>query len=294
MEVKYLNTIKKIIDTGSYQNAAKALNYAQSTITFQVRQIEQELGLSLFEKKGKRMVLTQEGKEILPLIDNVLETLDELVYSSKNKQQASGSLKVALPETLLTYQMQPLLSEFKKQAPNVKLSLKVMNCFEIYEQLRMGTIDIAIHYDVKKYDKNIIVKEINSFPLTFVASSQLQKSEHDFISDNQVKSICHIQNDPDALYLKMFNHYLRKKNIALEPSLELWSIEAIKRSVISNLGVAFLPKFTVEHELENKLLIELPLDISNPQITAIYAYKKRKYQTFQMSLFLSILDNLYQ
>ena len=78
MELKYLATVRKIIETGSYQKAAAALNYAQSTITFQVRQLEQEFGAQLFERSGGRMVLTQAGNELLPLIDKVLYSVDAL------------------------------------------------------------------------------------------------------------------------------------------------------------------------------------------------------------------------
>ena len=72
MELKSLYTVKKIIETGSYLNASKALNYAQSTITFQVKQLEAELDVQIFEKRGNKMALTQEGERLIPLIDNVI------------------------------------------------------------------------------------------------------------------------------------------------------------------------------------------------------------------------------
>ena len=76
MELKNLYTVKKIIETGNYQKAARALNYAQSTITFQVKQLENELSIKIFEKKGNRMELTQAGKEILPIIDKIISATE--------------------------------------------------------------------------------------------------------------------------------------------------------------------------------------------------------------------------
>ena len=70
MDLKYLATIKAILETGSFQKAATRLNYTQSTVTFQVRQLEAELRVQLFERVGRRMVLTQAGQEILPYIEN--------------------------------------------------------------------------------------------------------------------------------------------------------------------------------------------------------------------------------
>lgn len=163
MELKYLYTVKKIVETGSYQKAAAALNYAQSTITFQI-----------------------------------------------------GTLTVALPETLVTYQMQPILKAFKEKAPHVRLSLQVINCYAVYERMLGGNIDIAIHYEAGKYPPSIVTKKIETYPLVLVSSTALDEDDRDFISPDQKKPVCHIQNDPNALYLKIFNQYLRKKNIILE------------------------------------------------------------------------------
>jgi len=113
----------------------------------------------------------------------------------------------------------------------------------------------------------------------------------DFISSDQKKAVCHIQNDRNALYLEILHRYLKEKNITLETELELWSIEAIKRSVMSNLGVAFLPLFTVEMELRQGLLSEIKTDIMDNKITALFAYNKNKWQSPAMTLFLQILED---
>ncbi|MGX9756770.1 LysR family transcriptional regulator [Clostridioides difficile] len=293
MELKSLYTVKTIVETGNYQKAAKVLNYAQSTITFQIKQLENELSVKLFEKNRNKMELTQEGKEVLPMINKVIAATEELLCFKNNENEMRGTLKVALPETLVTYKMQPIFREFKEKAPNVKLSFQVMNCYAIYEQMLNGDIDIAIHYNIGKYPKSVITKNIDTYPLVLVSSTVLDECQRDFISSNQKKSVCHIQNDPNALYMKIFNQYLKKKDITLETELELWSIESIKLSVMSNLGVAFLPRFTVETELEQGVLNEINTSIINNEITAVYAYNKNKWQSPAMSLFLKIMNNFY-
>ncbi|MBF4692257.1 LysR family transcriptional regulator [Fusibacter ferrireducens] len=290
MELKNLVTVKKIIETGNYQNAARALNYAQSTITFQMKQLESELGIQIFEKNGHKMELTQAGLDVLPIIDRILEATEELAYYHDRIEKMRGNLKVALPETLITYQIQPILRAFKEKAPNVKLSLQVMNCYAIQEQLINGTIDIAIHYDVGRYPKSITSHRIHTYPLVLVASPVLDEKQQDFVGENQKKQVCHIQNDPNALYLKIFNKYLKEKEIVLETELELWSIEAIKQSVMSNLGVAYLPRFTVERELATGKMIALETEMNDGEITAIYAYNKNKWVSPAMNLFLELLE----
>lgn len=293
MELKYLVTVKKIIETGSYQRAAASLNYAQSTITFQVRQLEQEFGAQIFERSGGQMILTQAGKELLPFIDKVLDSVDLLEQYCEQRDGFQGVLTIAAPESLATYQLQTALKKFKEQAPNVKLRLKCMNCFAIYDELYGSDIDVAIHYDVGAYPKSVDVTPLKSFPLVLVGSPQLSEQERDFVTPGQSKRLCHIQNDPDALSLKIFQQYIQRKEIRLEADLEVWSIEAIKRSVMSNLGVAFLPQFTVEREVNANELLEIPTDIIKPEMSAICAYQKGRWKSPATELFLQILLDVF-
>lgn len=293
MELKNLYTVKKIIETGSYQNAATALNYAQSTITFQIKQLENELHTKLFEKNGGKMELTQAGEELLPLIDKVLLSVDELLSYNDSSSPLRGTLTVALPESLITYRMQPVLKAFKEKAPNVKLSLLVMNCYAIYERMIHGDIDIAIHYNVGNYPASFEAKELATYPLVLVSSAAMGEADRDFVTPDQKKTICHIQNDRNALYLKIFHRYLRQKNIVLETELEVWSIEAIKRSVMSDLGVAFLPRFTVEEELRQGTLKEVQTTMEHAEMMAVCAYSKNRWQSPAMKLFLQLIDEYF-
>ncbi len=293
MELKSLYTIKKIIETGSYLGASKALSYAQSTITFQVKQLEAELDVQLFEKRGNKMALTQEGERIMPLIDNVIAASEELINFKKKGKYMEGMLKIALPETLVTYQLQPVFKKFKELAPKVKLIIQVKNCFRVHEELLKGTIDIGVHYDVRKYPSNIEFHEFGTFPMALVASPDLDESQRDFKTPRQIKDVCHIQNDPNAPYLKMFNRYLENKEIIMSSDLELWSVESIKQSVMSNLGVALLPKFVVQKELDKGHLIELETGMPSNELTAIYAFNRNKWRSPAMDLFIGLIDEYY-
>ena len=128
MELKYLYTFKTILDAGSFQKAAERLHYAQSTVTLQMQLLSQSLSTALFEKIGRKMVLTQSGRELLPYIEEVLAAAERLQQYSQHGRQLTGTLRIALPETLLSYQMSPVLAAFRRAAPAVKLSLQTPNC----------------------------------------------------------------------------------------------------------------------------------------------------------------------
>ncbi|OBZ14707.1 LysR family transcriptional regulator [Bacillus sp. FJAT-27264] len=290
MELKYLYTVKTILEAGSFQNAARQLNYTQSTITFQMQQLEQELNVKIFEKIGRKMVLTQAGKEILPLIDNIIKSTEQISNYGKSTLEISGDLNVAIPESLLIYKFQPLLKAFKEQAPRVKLSLQALNCYVIKDKIVSGGADLGIHYDVGGSSTSVINRSLSAHDLVLIASPLLAEDQHNFTAKNQVKAVSMIVNDPSSIFQQKFDQYIKDKNIVMDNIIEVGSIEATKRCVSSNLGVAYLPRFTVEEELRNQSLIELPTELESERITAICSHHKNKWLSPAMELFVSLLE----
>ena len=107
MELKNLRTFQAVVDQGSYQRAAERLGYAQSTITVQIQQLEEELGVPLFERLGRRMVLTEAGERILPQARELLLGAERLLESGREDGVLSGILRVDMAETLLCYKPRP-------------------------------------------------------------------------------------------------------------------------------------------------------------------------------------------
>lgn len=292
MELKYLYTFKTILETGSFQKAAERLNYAQSTITLQMQLLEQELSIRLFEKIGRKMELTQAGKGLLPYIDSVLAAVQRMENYGKTGQELTGTLSAAIPETLLAYKMPYILKAFRKAAPAVKLSLQTPNCYEIRERILNGTVDIGVHYHIGGYGSSLVVEKLGCYDMVLVGSMELTLKEQDFITKEQRKDICLLTMDKNSLYHKIFEEYLRMSDITLNGEMELVSTEAIKRSVIGNIGVSYVPRFTVEQELLQGVMRELPTSIQNNKIDTVCTYHKNKWITPAMDLFIRLLREL--
>ena len=289
MELKYLSTLKAILETGSFYSAAQKLNYAQSTITFQMQQLEQELGIKLFEKIGRKMVLTRAGEEIMPYVDAILENIERLETYSKEPYEMKGTLKILLAETLLTYQMQPVLKEFHKQAPHVQLSLQAMNCYRITDEICKGNADIGIHYNVGGYGNSIVTEELKEYQTVLVGPVSLNEDESDFVTKGQRKELCLLVSDLDGVYQKRIDRYLEQQDIRMYGIMELGTTEATKRCLLSGLGVACVPRYVVAEELEKGLLKELKTQLENDRITSICVYHKNKWITPAMELFIRIM-----
>lgn len=289
MELKYLQTFRTIVDEGGFSKAAEKLNYTQSTITFQIGQLEQELSVSLFEKIGRKMVLTKAGEHLISYVDEILQSVEKLRFFEDDLAKCQGSLNIGIGETLLCYHLPSILKEFHRQAPKARLFLRSMNCYDIRNELLDGTLDLGVFYeDVGGFGSNLIVHPLGSYPMSLIASSEIKKLCPDFVTADKTISIPFIINEQTCIFRQIFEQYLREKSIIIDHTIELWSIPTIINLVKSDVGISFLPTFTVQTELDAGELEEIPTDIMDKTITAVCAHHKNKWISPLMQLFIDL------
>lgn len=117
----------------------------------------------------------------------------------------------------------------------------------------------------------------------------MKKQYYDFITPNQNIPIAFIINEKNCIFRQIFERYLQQKSIMLSHIIELWSIPTIKNLIKNNTGLSYLPKFTVQSELQNGELVEIATDITHSNITAVCAYHKNKWISPAMKLFIDII-----
>lgn len=293
MELKYLNTFKVIVEEGGFTKAAERLNYTQSTITFQIGHLEQELSTKLFERIGRKMVLTKAGEQLIPYVEDVLNSVERMKNYEEDLSSWKGDLRVGVAETLLSYKIPPVLKAFHTKAPNSRLFLRSMNCYDIRDELIAGTLDLGIFYnDVGGFGTSLEMLPIKAYKMALVASPSVKNQFPDFITPNRNIPVPFVINEPNCIFRRIFEEYLAKKSILLNHTIELWSIRTIKQLVQNDMGISYLPRFTVEQELQEGKLAEIPTELSDVTIAATCAYHKNKWVSPLMKLFLELCENM--
>ena len=289
MDTRSIVVIKTILAEGSFQKAAQRLNCSQSTVTFQVRQLENELSVRLFERVGRRMVFTRAGKKILPHMDAILQSMQSIT-ACNGRPGLSGELRVAVAESLLSYKIHALLGKFVAQAPDVRIELHSLNCHDIRQGILSGQYDLGVYYDVGGHPHTLDVTPLGRARGIIVASPALSPDLRDFDTPPQEKAVSLVINEPRSIYRERIETYLRARDILLRNTIELWSIESIKKTVAANLGISFLPTFAVEQELAAGMLVELPAAMPDCTVQAICVCHKNRECTPAMRLFKDLLE----
>lgn len=290
MDLKVLYTFRTIIQEGGMANAATKLNYSPAALTFQMKQLEKELGTPLFKRSGRHMVLTDNGKALIPFVDDVLQSVAKLKNFGDDLSACQGELTIGAPESLLCFKLPSLLEEFHNRAPKVHLILKSQNSARVRESLIHHELDVGFFYgSQRKISPLLSVSLLGSYPLSLYASPRMKEmypglsKPHQNLAD--VTAIA--QPLPGSLRIQ-FDRYTKEQDIHFGNLIELRSSQAIKSLVRHDIGVCYLPQFVVANEVRHRKLVEIKSAATQNTIDAFYGYRKSDWLSPAMKLLLEI------
>lgn len=286
MEIRHLVTFQTIIEIGSYTGAASQLGYTQSTITTHIQSLEEEIGGELFTYEKRHLKLTPLGRELIPLAEDLLATHDQ-IKSIQSNQEVKGILRVAAPESITISRLSPIIRKYSSKYPQVRFVLTNGTCEQNQVDLISGRVDVALMVYPELHPEKCIHYELVEEKMVLVCSKDGPEHFDDYKLENN-RSIF-ITNEEGCSYRTMFERYLVKHDIPPFQTTQLWSIEAIKQTVMSGLGFSFLPYITVKEDVERgKLHIVNHSETFDP----IYSHmliKKKKWLSPAVQAFAELV-----
>ncbi|MEG0295274.1 MAG: LysR family transcriptional regulator [Clostridium sp.] len=284
MEIRYLQTFLTIVEVGGFTKAADKLGYAQSTITSHIQILEGELDVVLFDRLGKKIVLTSEGKSLLPYAKEMLRLYREIKSIKADENNVSGDLILGAGESLSVYRLGAILKEYKQKYPNVNIILNNSTCSDLRSKLHSGEVDIIFTIEPQIIDKDLIVNKLKDESIVFVGT---RNSSLDFESVNlQQQSV--LLTEKGCAFRENFENYLKHNNIKFSNTLELSSIEVIKNCAMNGIGVTLLPYYVVEKEVKEDKLKMTKIDKSYDKFNTQLAYHKNKNISIAMQKLIEI------
>jgi DNA-binding transcriptional LysR family regulator len=259
MDVSQLRTLIHVAELGSLSKAADRLRIAQPALSRQVRLLEQELGVRLFDRHGRGMVVTERGQDVLRHALRVMAELEEIraVVSDENAP-LRGHVSIGIPPTASDILSEPLVSAFRDTHPDA--TLRIVSAYSGYllDWMQRGELDAAILYDPKS-PRNLRVQPLLEEALFLIGPPQSHLS-----LDRPVKFI---ELEGQRLLLPSRGHglrtlvdrYAQEAGIPLDIKVEADSYSTLKSLVHNGHGVTVLPLAPIHEELEAGRLRAAPL-----------------------------------
>lgn len=281
MDLQLLKTFLTIIQSGSFSGAAERLGYTRSAVTVQMRQLERELGVQLFEKVGRRMQLTEQGRQAQPYAENMLENWKQLCALSGEKR---GRVRIAAAESILTFRFQGAVRVLREKLPGLELDIQTLPCGEMLSAILQGKVDLALHYDTLEGHPDICTEPIRDCPLTLFCGASIP--EEAVMQEGQLRFI---DLEEDGFYQHCLDKWLREKGGTLQSSIIMGSVSSLIQCVKAGLGMAILPEFALEQELKTGTVMRVEAALAPDTISTAVSYHRHKWLSPMLREVLEIL-----
>ncbi|MGG2015568.1 LysR family transcriptional regulator [Bacillus sp. S10(2024)] len=288
MELRHLKTFIIVAESGGFTRAGERLGYTQSTITNHIQSLEEAIGSPLFDRLGKKIVLTEVGEHMLSYAQKILALSNEALESSQMNGKPSGTIRIGANESLMIYRLPVILYEFKKKYPQVHIILQPSESQELHNELKSGKFDFALFTNPEKLGVDIVTRSLVRETIVLVAPPGHPLTKKKVVTPADLEGEMLLLTEPGS-YRDLLEKWLKEEGISCS-RIHFWSIEAIKQTVMCGLGLSYLPLITVKEEIERGKLIALPWMYSEDFVTTELAYHKNKWLTPAMKKLIEMIE----
>jgi LysR family nitrogen assimilation transcriptional regulator len=271
MDVPQLKTLIHVAELGSLSKAADRLKIAQPALSRQIRLLEAELGVALFRRHGRGMVITDAGREVLDHAARIMEELDAIRGSvADGGASLRGAVKIGTTPTVASIATVPLVARIRQHHP--QLSIRLASAFSGYllDWVQRGELDVAVSYDPQPM-KSLRIVPVMEEDLMLVSTGE----RGDLASPMPFARLA-----PEPLILPSPRHGLRRimddcarrAGIVLAPGIEADTFEIMVDLVRGGFGLTVLPLAPIYHLVESGALRATPIVDPAPRRTIVLAY----------------------
>lgn len=233
--------------------AAEALHLAPSSVSAQIRELSQELGVALFDQVGRRIVLSRAGQELLPGFQSFQRLTQDIEQQAQSITQAvAGELKLFAPSSMCIYRLPPLIEALQEQAPQLEITL-THEPFDYQTALHNREIDAAILVS-QHLDEQWMSHPLMDEAVIYVCHPKRYQAKA--LTPAQLLQQPVITTEPGCSYRVVAETHFKTQGLSLKPRQSFSNVEVIRRCLLADMGVALLPRCVVAEDLQRGALCE--------------------------------------
>ncbi|MBR5144049.1 MAG: LysR family transcriptional regulator [Clostridia bacterium] len=279
MELRNLITFIHVAELGSFTRAAEQLGYSQSTISFQIKQLEDELDCLLFERINHTITLTERGRELVSYAHQVHTLTADFMENLKKEEECRGHIHIVTPDSVCEDMIYSRYIDFHNKYPNISIKFTTADTSVMFDMLDHNEADAIITLDSHSYRKDYVIAKEEPLSMHFVANPKSK-----FAGKKNIK-MQDIVNEPFVLteygqgYRRVFDKELAKKSLEITPVLEIGRTDIITHIISESDMISFLPDFVTKEAIESGALCYLDVCDMKIDIWKQLIYHKNKWMS---------------
>ncbi|WP_343101628.1 LysR family transcriptional regulator [Romboutsia sp. MSSM.1001216sp_RTP31141st1_G3_RTP31141_220114] len=251
MNIRKLEIFYKTAKCLNMSQVAKDMYISQPSISQCISEIESEIGTKLFDRIGKKLYLTHEGKIFYEYTRRILNIYEEGINVVRSSKSNKGKLVIGASTTIGTYIMPYIIHKFNKKEKDIEISMIIDNKHNIEELILNNKVDIAF-IEGTVNSKEIILKDIWTDELVFISSINYEWNGKKYLDIEDLKNNKFIIREDGSGTRQRFEGFLENNDIKFNSYIELSNLEAILNYVKLNIGVSCVPYMSVLSEENSK------------------------------------------
>ncbi|WP_372008624.1 LysR family transcriptional regulator [Paenibacillus chitinolyticus] len=275
MDLRALKTFEACVRLGHFLKAAEELQYAPSTVTLQIQRLEADLGVSLFVRDGKRVIVTEAGRwlhneasALLKSIGTMRQTVSDIAAGD------TGSVRFAAIEPVASQRLATVIADFCKTRPKVELTMEVSGSRTIAERVRAGELEFGV-CSPPPSKLMLEFEPLIEERLGIMLNRNHPLADQDSITASDLAGLTVLVKEPTCIYRELWETAIHGAGGNPFSCMEVGSFFVIQQMVKAEFGIGIVPVYS-GLEQEGSLVIR-PIADLNPVVTIGIAYKDQNY-----------------
>ena len=287
MEIRNLITFVHAAELNNFTKAAKLLGYSQSTVSFQIKQLEDELGCMLFERINHSISLTAKGHELLVYAQQISHLTEEFKQNFKNSHEISGNVHIVTPDSICEMMMSTNYVDFYSHYPDISLKFSTADTDDMFRILDHNEADIIFTLDSHVYHRDYVIAKEERIDTHFVTSSKSPLANKKKLSIKDIIDYPFILTEKKIGYRRVFDETLAKMSLEIEPVLEIGRTDLITYALENGIGISFLPDFVTQKKISEGKLVYLDVIDFEIDIWKQLIYHRNKWHSKHFDAFVN-------
>ncbi|MBQ8816664.1 MAG: LysR family transcriptional regulator [Lachnospiraceae bacterium] len=292
MDLRSLNTFIQVAELGSFTRAGEKLGYSQPTISLQIKQLERELGVQLFERIGHTVSLTEDGRAALSYAQRICHMSLEMMQGANQEQEPGGIIRLAMADSLCMPLIIKEIAEFRRQYPKVSLHIITTGTDEMFRLLDHNEVDIVCTLDSHIYSTSYIISNEEKIGVHFVCAANNPLAQKKDVLLEDLLKYPFVLTEKGMSYRRLLDERLARHSLEIQPMLEIGRADLICKLVEEDTGISFLPDYVTEEAVREKRIVRLEVKDFKVELWKQLLYHRDKWMSFQMKVFLEHLGKI--
>ncbi len=292
MEIRNLITFVQVAELNSFTKAAQTLGYSQSTISFQIKQLEKELDCLLFERINHTINLTEKGRELLEYAQKISHLTEEFKENLSNSAEISGHIHIVTPDSICEMMMTRNYHDFYQHYPKISLKFSTADTDDMFRILDHNEADVIFTLDSHVYHQDYIIAKEERINTHFVTNANSPFAGKKNLSIKDIINEPFILTEKKMGYRRVFDETLAQMSLEINPVMEIGRTDLITLSLEKGVGISFLPDFVTEKKVSEGTLCYLDIADFEIDIWKQLIYHKNKWMSKHFDAFIQYVKKM--